>query len=75
MRQRVLRQCPVVARPVVLSREQVFLDYILVSEGEPTCSNLHACLSNYGDIKNIPECLLHGGVKHFRRENGESGKP
>ena len=73
MRQRVLRQCPVVARPVVLSREQVFLDYILVSEGEPTCSNIHACLIKYGDIKNIPECLLHNVSKQFGLNNGKEG--
>ena len=71
MRQRVIRQCPVVARPVVLSRERVFLDYVLLREGEPTCSNIHACLSKHGDIKNISECLLHDAPKHFGLDNAK----
>jgi len=69
--QRIDRDCPVVGYSVTLSRERVFLDYILMREGEPTCSNIHACLSNYGDLKNIPECLLHSASKHFRLENGK----
>ena len=46
---------------------RVFLDYILMQEGEPTCSNIHACLSNYGDIKNIADCLLHYIAPHATR--------
>ena len=57
--------CPVVGHAVTLSRDRTFLDYVLISEGVPTCSNLHACLSKYGDIKHIPECLLHSPSKHF----------
>ncbi|HEY0336631.1 MAG TPA: hypothetical protein VGC70_04770 [Burkholderiales bacterium] len=61
--------CPVVAHEVTLSRDCVFLDYILLSEGTPTCSNIHTCLSNYGDIKNITECLLHNAKNYLRRDD------
>ena len=59
------QDCPVVGHTVVLSRDRTLLDYVIISESTPTCSNLHACLSQYGDIKNIPECLLHSPSKYF----------
>ena len=62
---RIVRDCPVVARPVLLTRDQVFIDRVLLSETEPTCSNIHACLAKHGDIKNISECLLHSPSKQF----------
>ena len=65
---RVVRDCPVVGQPVVLSRDQVFLDYLLMSESQPTCSNIHNCVTQYGDIKNIEQCLLHSPSKHFPAE-------
>ncbi|MGZ5160638.1 MAG: hypothetical protein ACXWCS_06250 [Burkholderiales bacterium] len=52
-------ECPVVGHEVTVSRDRVFLDYLLLSESTPTCSNIHVCLSRHGDIKNIPQCLLH----------------
>ena len=67
---RVVRDCPVVDRRIVLSRDRVFMDYILLSESDPTCSNIHACLTQYGEIKNIAECLLHNVVKHFPSDDG-----
>ena len=60
---RVVRECPVVDQSVTLSRERVFLDYVLLSEGRPTCSNIHVCVANHADIKHIPDCLLHS--QHF----------
>jgi hypothetical protein len=60
---RLNANCPVVGHGITLSRTNVFLDYILMSEGAPTCSNIHACLAKHGDIKNIPECLLHAPPK------------
>lgn len=65
---RVVRDCPVVGRPVLLSRDQVFVDCVLLSENQPTCSKLHACLGKYQDIKHIPECLLNNPSKHFPAE-------
>ena len=62
---RVVRDCPVLGQPVLLSRDQVFIDYILLSEAEPTCSNIHACLSKFDDINNIAACLLHNPSKQF----------
>ena len=53
---------------MVLSRDQVFLDYLLMSESAPTCSNIHNCVTQYGDIKNIEQCLLHSPSKHFSAE-------
>jgi hypothetical protein len=71
---RVIRDCPVVGHQVLLSRYRVFLDYVLVSESAPTCSNIHTCLGNYGYVKNIPECLLHSPSKHFPLEGDSDGK-
>ena len=65
VRVEVLRDCPVVGHAVTLSRDRVFLDYILLSESAPTCSNIHICLGEYGDIENIAECLLHIPSKQF----------
>jgi hypothetical protein len=65
----ISQDCPVVGRPVLLSRERVFLDYVLMSEAAPTCSNLHACLGEYGTLKNIPACLLHSASKSFPIED------
>jgi hypothetical protein len=59
-------ECPVVGHTVTLSRERVFLDYILLRESTPTCSNIHICVGNFSDIKNIPECLLHDCSRHFQ---------
>ena len=63
------QECPVVGHAVVLRRERTLLDYVILSETAPTCSNLHACLGQYGDIKNIPECLLHSASKYFPVES------
>jgi hypothetical protein len=71
---RVVRDCPVVGHPVTLSRDRVFLDYVLISESQPTCSNLHTCLSNYGDIRNIPACLLHSASQQFPMDTNGDGK-
>jgi hypothetical protein len=54
---------------VVLSRDRVFMDYVLMSESEPTCSNMHTCLGKHSDLKNIPECLLHKASKHLPAED------
>ena len=62
---RSTQQCPVVGQPVILSRNRVFLDYIMLSESEPTCSNIHNCLARYGDVKSIKECLLHDALKYL----------
>jgi hypothetical protein len=56
---RIARHCAVVNQPVTLSRERVLMDYLLLSETSPTCSNIHACLAAHGDIKHISDCLLH----------------
>lgn len=62
---RVSQDCPVVGHEVLLSRDRTFLDYVLISESAPTCSNLHACLREYGDVKHIPQCLLHTASRYF----------
>ena len=69
IRLRVARDCPVVGYAVVLSRHRVFMDYVLLGESEPTCSEMHTCLGNHGDIKNIPECLLHNASEHVPAED------
>jgi hypothetical protein len=62
--------CPVVDHAVILRQDRVFLDYILLSEAAPTCSNIHECLGKYGDVKNITECLLHACEKYLASGNG-----
>jgi hypothetical protein len=62
--------CPVVHHDVTLSRARFFEHDILLSESAPTCSNLHVCLSNYADIQNITECLLHSATRYLRPEDG-----
>jgi len=43
---RTVTDCPVVGHPVLLSRDRVFLDYILMRETESTCSNIRiVCVS------------------------------
>ena len=66
---RTVQDCPVVGQPVILSRDRVFLDYIVLSESQPTCSNIHNCLSRYGDVKNIKECLLHNALNYLATED------
>jgi hypothetical protein len=61
----VPQDCPVVGHAVVLTRDRTFLDYLLIREGAATCSNLHTCLREYGEIKKIPACLLHDASKYF----------
>ncbi len=56
---RVVRDCRVVGHPVLLSRDRIYVDYLMVEEGEPTCSHIHPCLQKHVHLKNIPECLLH----------------
>jgi hypothetical protein len=65
-------ECPVVRHEVTLQQDRVFLDYLLLSETTPTCSNIHVCLSQHGDIKNIPQCLLHKPPPFYTPEDSEA---
>jgi hypothetical protein len=65
----VILNCPFVRRPVLLSRDPQYVDYLLLREGDATCSNIHDCVSQYGDIKNIPSCLLHEASKFLGVED------
>jgi hypothetical protein len=67
---RAVTDCPVVGHPVLLSRDRVFLDYILMRETEPTCSNIHNCFRQYGELKNIKDCLLHNASKYLPSQGG-----
>jgi len=46
------------------------MDYIVLREGDATCSNLHECLSKYGNIKHIEACLLHDAHVHLQTNGG-----
>ena len=62
--------CPVVDHTIVLSRDRLVMDYIVLREGDATCSNLHECLSKYGNIKHIEACLLHNAHVHLQTNGG-----
>jgi len=67
----VVRHCPVVGHSILLSCDQWVMDYIVLREDEPTCSNIHECLSKWGDIKHISGCLLHDAEAHFGTDGAE----